>query len=428
MDTPHHAKTPDAHEQQPAIIQLGAAAERPAEMVSAEELNMDIDVMLDRPGFAAFLENYSDAESLEVTDENKKEIAARFRAFEASQTVARQFELAMNQKLQADGKGRMNAEERQAYRDHVAELAAKEPEKLLELQEDLRALEEGPEKIRQKEAEFARLKKELDAETIKAGITELQGEKAPIKQSLKDSRKAEFSAWQMFLGSRGFGKAAQHLERQKQELAEFKEIEAAIQKAEATLASAPGEIARGERAVREAAEKLKGVQQAIFEENKAAKMIQKRLIAKTRKKCEEARQSMDIDVLQKAAEQFAADEKLAKAGSDYLGLDSDPDFAERHKQELHAQMELAIAVGIWKALESLPAGATQSRLERARRTFTRLTETEAGFAGREESKGFVLETLRQAEEDARTKSKGSGKSLLLKRLIAKLSKANTATT
>lgn len=435
MDSTDPAKTTNAPEQPPAaIIQPGNPAEKPAGMASAEELNMDIDTMLDRSGFAAFLENYGDADSLEMTEENREEIARRFQAFDASKTVARKFETVMNDKLQREGrKDRMNAEEWQAYRDHVAELAARDPDALLKLQEDFRALEENPEKIRQKEAELALLKESWDAEKVKAGIATLMEAKAKVEESLKKVESAEFSrAQKAFFSNFGarfnFGKIAGHIEQKKKLEAELQEMDAAIKTAQTELISKPGEFAKKERMVREVTGKLEDAQRTIFETCDVTKKIRKRLISETRERCEKSLQSMDISTLQKDAEQFAADEKLAEQGSDYFGLDTDPGFAERYKQRLHKQMEKAIAVGIWKALESLPAMATQSRLERALRTFTRLAETESVAEDKEQIREFVLETLCQAAEGARTKSKGSGKSILLKYLIVKLSKAGTATT
>lgn len=431
MDTPGN-KINLTPEPPPSIIQPGTAAERPTGTVEAE-WNMDVDAMLNERGFAAFLENYDDAESFEVTEENKQEIAARFRAFEASKTVARQFELAMNQKLQAEGKGRMRAEERQAYKDHVAELAAGDPDALLNLQSDLRALEENPEKIRQKEAELAQLRESWDAEKIKTGIAELVAKKEAIKKSIEDANLVKFSRLQTSFfhnfGARfGIGKIAKHLEQRTAWSEELREVDSTIKEAEEALTSAPEVIADTKRKIREATAALQAAQEHIFAENEAARMIRERLISETRKRCGDSLTSMDVGVLQKAAEQFAADEKLAEAGSDYLDLSGDPDFAEKYKEKLNEQMEKAIAVGIFRALESLPAGVTQSRLERALRTFTKLAETEIGTADKGQTKEFVLATLRQAEEDARTKSKGSGKSILLKHLIAKLSKADTAAT
>src|SRR3989338_5097989 len=188
MDSPDPTKTQNAPEQTPsAIIQPGNPAERLAGMVSAEELNMDIDTMLDRPGFAAFLENYDDAENLEMTEENTEEIAARFRVFEASKTVGKQFEKVMDENLQTEGRGRMKPEERQAYKEYVAELAARNPNELLDLQNDLRALEEAPAKIQEREAELARLKESWSAEKVKAGITELAAKRAVVEKSLPES-------------------------------------------------------------------------------------------------------------------------------------------------------------------------------------------------------------------------------------------------
>lgn len=430
MDSPDPAKTQSSSEQPPAaIIQPGNPAERPAGMVSAEELNMDIDAMLDRPGFAAFLEHYDDADMLEMTEENREEIARRFQAFDASKTVARQFEHAMNQKLQREGrKDRMNAEERQAYRDHVAEIAARNPDELIDLQEDLRALEENPERIRQKEAELAELKGEsLNLEKIRAGTAELTGKKMAIEQSFKDAEKVKFSGWQKFLGQFGRGKQA-GLERQKTEWdIEHRDVAAALREAEELLKNTPEIIAAHKDSIRKTTDRLSDAQERIFGQCAAAKQIRGRLISETRERCEKSLQSMDISTLQKAAEQFTADEKLAEAGSDYFGLETDPGFAERHKQKLHEQMEKAIAVGIFRALESLPAGATQSRLERALRAFTRLAETEIGTAEKGQTKEFVLETLRQAEEDARIKSKGSGRRFLLERVIQKLERKEKKT-
>ncbi len=431
MDTPHHAKTPDTPEQPPpAIAQAGNPVERPAGTVSAE-WNMDVDAMLNRPGFAAFLENYSDAESLEVTDENKEEIGARFRAFEASKTVARQFETAMNQKLQAEGKGRMNAQERQAYKDYVVEVAARNPDELLDLQNDLRALEENPEKIRQKEAELAKLREDWSADKIKAGITELATKKAAVERSLDDAYSVKESGLQRFFfnnfGARfNVGKIARNVDQRIALTAELEEVDSTIKEAEEALTSAPEIIADTHRALHRATDKLESAQESIFAGNKAAQMVRERLISEAHKRCDNSLESMDIGLLQRAAEQFTADEKLAEAGTDYLDLGADPGSAEDYKQKLNAQMEKVISVGILRALETLPAGAIQSRLERALRTFTKLTEQELGFKDKDTGKEFVLGVLRDAEENARKKSKGSGKSIMLKHLISKLSKTGGA--
>lgn len=431
MDTPHHPKASETPEPPPAIVQPGTAAERPQGTVSAE-WNMDVDTMLNRPGFAAFLENYNDAESLEVTEENKEEIGARFRAFEASKTVARQFETAMNQKLQTEGKGRMNTQERQAYKDYVAEIATKNPDELMDLQNDLRALEEHPEKIRQKEAELVRLREDWKAEKVKAGIAELATKKAAVEKSLVEADAKEFSRLQRFffnnVGARsGTGKIARHIDQTRELTAELQEVDSTIQAAEEALISSPEIIADTRRALQDATHRLESARESIFASNKAAQMVRERLISEAHKRCDNSLESIDIGVLQKAAEQFTADEKLAETGTDYLDLGADPGFAEDYKRKLSEQMEKAISVGILRALETLPSGATQSRLERALRTFTKLTEQELGFADKDTGKEFVLEVLAKAEKNARLKHKGSGKSIMLKHLISKLSKTGGAT-
>lgn len=424
MDTPHHNPTPEA-EQPAAVVQPGNPAERPQGTVGVE-WNMSVEEMLNERGFAAFLENYKDSESLEMTEDNKDEIAARFRAFDANKTIARQFEVAMNQKLQADGKGRMNAEERQAYRDYVTEKAANDPDSLVDLQNDLRALEENPEKIRQKEAELARLREDWDAEKIKAGIAELQEKKATVEKLLVDTDATKFSRTQhLFFSNFGarfnVGKIAKHAGQRTEWIKEFQEVDSTLKAAEEALASAPEMLADTERKFRAAAKSLEDAQESIFVDNKAAKMIRERLIKEAREQYDSSLESMDITTLQKTAEQFRQDEKLAtKGNSDYLGFT--PDDAEAYKALLSEQIEKVIATSVLKALETLPLGATQSRLERALRTFTDLGEKGLGFADASESKEFVLNVLREAEQDARKKSKGSGKSIMLKHLISKLSK------
>jgi len=228
MDTPHHAKAPEASGP-PPIVEAGTPLERPAGTVSAE-WNMDVDAMLNKPGFAAFLENYADAEGFEMTDENKEEIGARFRAFEASKTVAKQFEKAMNKKLSTEGKGSMKFSELQAYRDHVAELAVNDPNQLVDLQNDLRALEENPETIRQKEAELAALKESWSADKIKAGIAELATKKTDIEKSLAEADATEFSRLQKaFFSNFGarfnIGKVAEHTGERERLAAELQDMD-----------------------------------------------------------------------------------------------------------------------------------------------------------------------------------------------------------
>lgn len=426
MDTPHHEKASETPEgTPPAIVQPGNATERPAGTVSAE-WNMDVDTMLNRPGFAAFLENYADAESLEVTEENKEEIGARFRAFEASKAVTRQFELAMNKKLSAEGKGRMNAGERQAFKDHVAELAVTNPDKLVDLQEDLSALEENPETIRQKEAEFAAIREANKPEKLQAEKTELEKTKEKIESAQNANAMATYSFLDRTLSHLGRGKKAKDAKNWKEMGAEWVQVGADIKALELRMAKAPGIIASADAEIRKIKSGMESARESIFASNKAAQMVRERLISEAHKRCDNSLESMDIGVLQKAAQQFSADEKLAETGTDYLDLGADPGFAEDYKRKLSEQMEKAISAGILRTLETLPSGATQSRLERALQTFTKLTERELGFASKEESKEFVLEVLGKAEENARLKHKGSGKSIMLKHLIAKLSKASGA--
>ncbi|HBV00982.1 MAG TPA: hypothetical protein DEF00_01130 [Candidatus Taylorbacteria bacterium] len=407
MDTPHPAHTPETSGEPPEV--------------------KDIDEMLNERGFAAFLENYDDAESFEVTEENKEEIAARFRAFEASTTVVKQFEKVMDEKLQTEGKGRMKPEERKAYKEHVAELAAKNPDELLRLQSDLRALEEAPEKIREREAELARLKESWSTDKVKAGIAELAAKKADIEKSLKEADATKFSRMQRAFftnfGARfSMGKIAGHLDKKIELTVELQEVDSTIKAAEEALSSSPEIMAGTKRALNEATAGLESAQESVFASNKVAQMVRERLISEAHKRCEASLESTDIGVLQKAAEQFRRDTELAnKPGSDYLGFT--PDDATSYEELLTDKIKEAVAQGIMGALESLPSGATQSRLERALRKFTELAEKEVGFFDKDTSKEFVLETLRAAEQDARTKSKGSGKSIMLKHLISKLSKA-----
>ena len=232
MDTPHPAHTPETSGEPPEV--------------------KDIDEMLNERGFAAFLENYDDAESFEVTEENKEEIAARFRAFEASTTVVKQFEKVMDEKLQTEGKGRMKPEERKAYKEHVAELAAKNPDELLRLQSDLRALEEAPEKIREREAELARLKESWSTDKVKAGIAELAAKKADIEKSLKEADATKFSRMQRAFftnfGARfSMGKIAGHLDKKIELTVELQEVEPLKQQRRhfhLLLKSWPGQSAR----------------------------------------------------------------------------------------------------------------------------------------------------------------------------------------
>lgn len=423
MDSSDHTKhTPP--EAPPAVVRPGAASERPVGMVEAEWIERDVEDMLNTRGFPEFLERSSDFDTLEITDENKAELNKRFQMFEASKTVARQFEAAMNEKLQRDGKGKINAEERQAFRDHVAELATNDPEKLMELQEDLRALEENPEVIRQKEEELAELKEEsLNLEKIRAGMAELTGKKAAIEKSLKDAEKVKFSGWQKFLGQFGRGKQA-GLEKQKTEwVAEYDEVAAALREAEGLLKSTPEIIAAHKDSIRKTTDRLSDAQERIFGKCAAAKQIRERLIAETKKKYEDALQSTDLRVLQRAAEQFGKDEELAAAGSDYLNVA--PESIADFKTQLNEQVREAMSAEITRALESIPAGVTFSRFERALRKFIELADTEVGFRGKEESKVLVWAALQRAEARA---TKGSSHKALLRHLIARLSKKGATTT
>src|SRR3989338_2265141 len=386
MDTPHQPNTPETPAGEPPAVK-------------------DIDEMLNERGFAAFLENYDDAENLEMTEENTEEIAARFRVFEASKTVGKQFEKVMDEKLQTEGRGRMKPEERQAYKEYVAELAARNPNELLDLQNDLRALEEAPAKIQEREAELARLKESWSAEKVKAGITELAAKRAVVEKSLQESDAVKFSYFQKFFFNNWgeqfrVGKIVRTLEQKSALETELQEIDSTIKEAKEALASSPEIMAGTARAIGEATAKLETAQENIFASNKVAQMVRERLVSETHKQCEASLESTDIGVLQKAAEQFRRDTELAnKPGSDYLEFT--PDDAASYEELLTNKIKEAVAHGI----------------------MAELAEKEVGFFDKETSKEFVLETLKAAERDARKKSKGSGKSIMLKHLIAKLSKA-----
>ena len=410
-------------ENPPAITVPGQAVERPAGTVAVEWQNFDVEQALNTAGFAAFLQNYEDAEDFDMSDANKKEIAERFRHFELSRSVAKRFETVMNAKLVADKKDRITPEQRQMYKDWVAKTAAENPEELLDLERDLNALEEAPANIQEREAELARLKESWNAEKIKTGIAELATKKATIEQSLTEIDSKRFTRGQTIFfnnfGARlGAGKISENMERRKELHDELEEVGATIQVAEEALASTPEMLADTEAKVREAKSRLSIAQERIFLENVVSKKIREDLIDKTIEGFGKALHSEDIGTLQKAAARFLEEKKLIDEGTDYLDVASNPEYVAEYENELTFKLEEAIALGITESIKQIPAGATQRRLESALRKFIELADKGFGFKDKAESKEFVLLKLREAEKQSFKDDRKSGKSILLKRLVA----------
>ena len=415
-------------ENPPAITVPGQAVERPAGTVAVEWQNFDVEQALNTAGFAAFLQNYEDAEDFDMSDANKKEIAERFRHFELSRSVAKRFETVMNAKLVADKKDRITPEQRQMYKDWVAKTAAENPEELLDLERDLNALEEAPANIQEREAELARIKESWSTDKIKSGIAELETKKATVEQSLAEVDAKRFTRGQRIFfnnfGARfGKGKIAENVNRSNELNDELQKVNSTIIEAEEALASTPEMLADTEAKVREAKSWLSAARDRIFSENEVSKEVHKDIVDKTQEGFKLALESTDFGTLQKASERFLHEKKLIYEGSDYMAAATEPEFMNEYEKEITEKLEGAIALGIAEGIKQLPAGATQRRLESALRKFVELADKGFGFKDKAESKEFVLLKLREAEKQSFKDDRKSGKSILLKRLVARMESA-----
>ncbi|MDO8619841.1 MAG: hypothetical protein Q7R64_00635 [bacterium] len=413
MDTPNHTPKSEA-EQPPAEV---------AEVFSVQEA-------LDTRGFQAF---YDKTRPDDNVFDDPKDTQDVFKIFEASQSVARRFEVAMTAKLRGQNKGILTPEDRLACKKHVEDLADKDPKALLELQNDLNALETDPADIAKKEAEFASLREELKPEKFQAEKVLLETRKIEIERANAERVGTAYGFLDRTLSYIGKGKKAEDAKKQEKRDAEWEKLDADIKEVTRKITDAPKVIAEEQATLKKIKDRLEVARERVFMENDVAKKVRERLLDETDKVLEEAIVSTDLPKKQKGAKKFMSEVKLAESGDNFLDEGDGPHreaymrvlweggTSEDGKQAVG--MKELFEKGIQEAIGALPPDAGQSRVLRAYRSFMRMAGAEEGtigFLDEAESKEFVLRTLETAEEEAKKKHSGTGKRIYYQVLIKHL--------
>ncbi len=413
MDTPTHSPQPEA-ERPPAAIE---------KLFSVQEA-------LDTRGFHAF---YDKARPDGNVFDDPRDTQKVFEIFEAKSKASRRLEVSMNAMLNGKGKGKLSAEEQKACKTHVEKLATEDPDALLELQNDLNALESHPAEIARKEAEFLALREEHKPEKLSATKVELEARKKELEQINTEILATKYGLMDKALALIGGGKKEENEEKQKATQAELVKITADIQALEKRITEAPQVVAKVQAELAKIKGELTLAQERVFAEHDVAKMVRERLLKDNLVALTGALNSTDLAKRQMATKKFREEAEAGYLSGEIEGkeMSLDEDAYEKLMWEGGTTAEGKQVVGmkklfeegIKKVVEHLPEDAGQSRVLRAYRTFMRMSGAESGTVGfmdEAESKEFILDTLEQAEEEAKTKHSGTGRRIYYQSLIRHL--------
>ncbi len=413
MDTQAHTPQPEA-ERPPAAIE---------QVFSVEEA-------LDARGFQAF---YDKARPDGNVFDNPRDTQKVFELFEAKSKAARRLEVSMNAMLSGKNKGRLSAEERKACQTHVENLATDDPQALLELQNDLNALESHPAEIARKEAEFLALREEHKPEKLLSAKAKLEAKRAELERINEEILATEYGLIDRALAFIGGGKKEEDKEKQKATKAQWVQITADINALEQRMTEAPQVVATAEAELRKIKGELASAQEKVFQDHDVAKKVHERLLKDNLVELTGALTSTDLAKRQKATKKLREESEGGYLSGEIEGIETSLDEGAYEKimweggttaeGKRIVGMKQLFEEGIKKVVESLPEDAGQSRVLRAYRTFMRMSGAEhgsVGFMDEAESKAFILETLEQAEEEAKTKHAGTGRRIYYQSLIRHL--------
>ncbi len=412
--------TPTPHNPQPE-------AERPP---AAIEKIFSVQETLDTRGFHVF---YDKARPNDNVFDNPSDTKKVFELFEAKSKASRRLEVSMNAMLNGKNKGRLSEKERKACSDHVEKLATEDPEALLELQNDLNALESHPAEIARKEAEFSALREEHNPAKLLTAKAELEARKADLERANAKRVGKVYGLLDKALSVIGGGKKVEDAEKQEQRDADWEKLNGEIKVLEKRMTEAPQVVKKVEAELRKIKGELASAQEKLFQEHDVAKMVHERLLKDNFVELTGALSSNDLAKRQMATKKFREEAEAGYLSGEIEGTEMALDEEAYEKlmweggttaEGKHiVGMKQLFEEGIKKVVENLPEDAGQSRVLRAYRTFMRMSGAEhgsVGFMDEAESKTFILDTLEQAEEEAKTKHLGTGRRIYYQSLIRHL--------
>ena len=436
--------------------------ERPAAPASAAEAapvprEKTVKEMVNEPGFLAFLGKATKGIpfNYEADPAATKKYYDAFKSVDASANELRKM---LVSKIQEGEKGgAVVAEDAVKLRRALERQAAESPDSVIALGKELENIQKFPERKAETERQFAEARQTL--ERTHAELQSLIAARSDVEAEYHAT--PEPTAPEGFLkrvggylkNKFGYLTESQQQEFRREGLAErFAELDRQVTEHQATFASGALTVETLERQVTDFSRNVDSLKETILgsimvrddkgNERSIVEETRNRLSTDVAKKFDKGLETNDIMALSKLGQDLRHFEGVKVTGADYLSGTIEVADASGKKETKVFQSDVfrkkltekiegtadkpgILTVAIKEALASIPAGATEMRMESAVQKFITLASTGIGAKDRVESTWLVIDAFQKALDKAVDEGDETGKAPFLVAQISRLERTLT---